>query len=520
MIDDPNDERESELIRRLSAKEPIEPPTGLLSKLVGEIPASLAVAPEKQNRFAFLVRPASLRLAAMLILFVGAGYLATQIVPRVEPQLESKRDAPLSAKTHPASPAAKPERQQPPASATLPNRAEESKSDARRNDKDESRSQPLPFPSALPQQVNGPLPAAIPPPAAAPPAAVPAERDNYFSDSVDGKEAPAPPAKAASAGGTSSSARKKEEKPERTNEGAILTEALDVVQRERAQSPSIAIAKAPPTEAAPAAKSKSTTSVRDAGFSGQLAADKVSQETHEFQETASRPLLNLSLPRGAASSELRKTLAGGRLPAPGSVSRDEFLTIDSVRESAGARIPRTLFIEGAPSPYSRDGRYVVLFFEVRGAMAAEAVEARLDFNPEIVARHRLVGRSLATVSGDSFRLVVEAALHHAPRENDRIATFDLISRTGSFSSGILSGRHLVKYWEKATPELRSASLGALLSERLEGLPAARRVPAADLVRRAKALAKARPDDPGIQALSKALENADGKGATGGFAPEP
>ena len=95
-----DEETERELIRRLSEKPGGSeiPPFDLLTKIVGEIPNPLPVAaPQKDGA---LPRTQRLRLAAMLILFVGAGFLATRIIPDLNPRtsIEPRRRGLIAAR--------------------------------------------------------------------------------------------------------------------------------------------------------------------------------------------------------------------------------------------------------------------------------------------------------------------------------------------------------------------------------------------------------------------------------------
>jgi len=145
-------------------------------------------------------------------------------------------------------------------------------------------------------------------------------------------------------------------------------------------------------------------------------------------------------------------------------------------------------------------------------LAAEA-RAQVEFNPELVARYRLLGYENRDIADERFRddtvdageigmghsvtALYEVKLHRRPKRNDRLGTLRL--RYASMEKGEMvelekeiRGFDLAKSWEKASPAFRLASLVAEFGELLKGTYWAKKGNMKDVFRRAQQVATEYP----------------------------
>ena len=205
---------------------------------------------------------------------------------------------------------------------------------------------------------------------------------------------------------------------------------------------------------------------------------------------------------------LRRALDDGRTLDAKAADVDVFIALSPSQAMKRGIADESIHMEGAPSPYGRGARFFLALFDLHAAATKDPAEARLDFDPALVSRYRLAGRSLPNAPGEPIRLLYAVELRRDPGGDDRLLTLDVFSQSGSFTGTIFSGRHLVRRWEDASVDFRFVSLAAILAERLRGLPAARNVDAEQIARRTQEIARERPRDADAQRLMrKAKESA-------------
>ncbi|MEO6325745.1 MAG: hypothetical protein ABIT01_03900, partial [Thermoanaerobaculia bacterium] len=234
------------------------------------------------------------------------------------------------------------------------------------------------------------------------------------------------------------------------------------------------------------------------------AAGAISGQTNasDFIEAAQQPRLvaALGVETSGAVGLRRQIDEGGALDAR-SAPVDVFIALSAPGSFPAGVAGEALHAEAAPSPYGRGPRFIVALFELASAAAKEPVNARLDVDPALVLRYRLVGRSVPSAASGPIRIIYELELRRAPRSDERLSTLQLLRRDGSsVTSTVLTGRELAPRWEDARAGFRAVSLAAVLSERLRGSPQARSVDAALLERRLEAVARIRPQDADLRRL--------------------
>ena len=224
----------------------------------------------------------------------------------------------------------------------------------------------------------------------------------------------------------------------------------------------------------------------------------------------------------AGPAPARRSLAAGRLPPPGAVRVEDFVSSFSYGDEPPVRDDFAVRAEGAPTPFAPDAGTRLLRFNIRGWEArtekkaaetpqtvARDARARVEFNPEVVSRWRLVGsedRAALTReklggdigpagqvgAGQSVTALYEVHLKPGVSGSQTIATLHLRFRAADGGGARETTRDLrvadlAPSWEKAPPGLRLASLAAELAEVLRGSTGAKNAGLDDLLRRARQL---------------------------------
>ncbi len=219
----------------------------------------------------------------------------------------------------------------------------------------------------------------------------------------------------------------------------------------------------------------------------------------------------------------RRYLEAGNLPDPDSIRVEEMVNFFDYGDAPPTRDDFALRAEGAPTPFagSAGSEYRLLRFNIRARQIrpepAEELEGTLEtiakdakvqvaFNPEVVARWRLLGYENRGIAGESFRddsvdageigaghsvtALYEVELKPGAVKNQPLA--DLHLRWRSEQTGrvreeekLLRVSQLASSWEQATPALRLASVVAEFAEILEGSSWARGSSLDDLYRLAQ-----------------------------------
>jgi hypothetical protein len=544
-----DEETERELIRRLSEKPggSETPPPDLLAKIVSEIPNPLPVAASRRGWA--MPRTQWLRLAAMLILFVGAGFLATRIIPDLNPSHFDRSDAtradhgpdrstvtqPAAPGAMPAAPPSKPAAQSqkakaaPSLSRNQPQVVrDEASAEAKRQRSEpegvasegaqeqepgagtvsetdrlggearlaESREQALSRDDARKAEIAKERRVVV-----TAPVAVPAQKSlQKVEESVPASDA-APQAASDAAPAMAPAPMRAARAPESQN--ATKDDSgrarSDQTRKKNAVSTGSTV-----TGALSAAAGRSTNAAPG--------------DASGFVDTARQQRLATGLTDGAAGAVagLRRALDDGRLLDARTADVDAFLALSPSQTARHGMADEAIHMEGAPTPYGRGPRFFLVLFDLNAAATKDPSEARLEIDPALVSRYRLVGRSLPSVPSEPIRLLYELELRRDPGADDRLLTLEVFSRGGSFTTAIFSGRHLVKRWEQASVDFRFVSLAALLAEQIQGLPAARNVDRAPLVRRLEEIARLRQGDADAQRLVRMAKES----ASWNFAPEP
>jgi hypothetical protein len=199
----------------------------------------------------------------------------------------------------------------------------------------------------------------------------------------------------------------------------------------------------------------------------------------------------------------RGNLEDGNLPDPDSIRVEEFVNFFDYGDAPPTRDDFALSAEGAPTPFAGPG-YRLLRFNVRARQIrpepveelegtletiAKDAKAQVAFNPEVVARWRLLGyenRDIADEklrdgsvdageigAGHSVTALYEVELKPGAAADRPVANLHLRWRseqTGRVreEEKLLRVSQLAASWEQATPALRLASVVAELAEILKG----------------------------------------------------
>ena len=241
-----------------------------------------------------------------------------------------------------------------------------------------------------------------------------------------------------------------------------------------------------------------------------------------FVDVARQPQLETPLTdkEPGAVADLRRALDAGSLLGSQTARVDAFIALWPSQPDRHGMADEAIHIEGAPSPYGRGPRFILVLFELHAVATADPAKARVELDPALVSRYRLVGRSFPSAPGEPIRLLYELELRREPGGDDRLLTLDVFSRSGSFLESVFSGRRLMTRWEDASVNFRFVSLAALLAERLQGLPSARQVDGEQLGRRLEEISRLRPRNADAQRLVRRAREFLDRPAPGSFAPEP
>jgi hypothetical protein len=445
---------EREIARKLAEREELEPPAGLLEKIKSEIPPSIPIGagPEVETRSSHAPRQRWL-MAASVVAMIGAGLLSLQVRTPMAPVQETAGSKSLLQRTDRAQTA--PPAGPPPAARMSP----------------PQEAEPL----------LGAEQAPVPPPP--PPPLARRERDElkalgYTSSQTEGgvEGGVGGGVVGGVPGGVVSGVAGSAQEP---------SPSVQPVEVPRSVPAPLAAAPAPqaaakeesrahaaddsPLRIGDAAMAMAESAKPDLGVRHKLAG------ASPFQDTATQRLSTFETDSGTASYELvRRLLLQGKLPEPGAIRVGEVL---NGFETGG--VPP---VESAPTPF-RDPRYRLLCFRLPAGNRVE-----VEFNPEVVARYRLLGNGISTLYEIELR-------PEAPRDG-RVLTL----RLGATEKAVfLSG--LGTSWEKASPGFRLAALAAEFAEILKGSSWAR----ADLAELGR---QARDAQKGLPKSARAAELAD------------
>jgi hypothetical protein len=478
----------SEIVRHLAERDGVEPPEGLLETIKSQIPAELPALPaDTLTEIGERRREPRRRvwlMAASLAAAVGAGVLGLRVMqtmPRQEAALEkTAREQELPRQVTPAAPPALPVPPQ-----ILPQRpraatsqggvaeapspsmdagaAKEKKAEAPRSDLKalgylgEGRAKTAPSPQAVPAR-----PALRPPspPAPAKPAAPPEEKVSALAESPLEGGVPG-----GVAGGTAGSAK----------DAAPL---LD--QRSRGARDPWAVLQTRPEVLTDRINVGGNESGQQSGYAG---------------------------PAGPAS--VRRSLEAGRLPPPGAVRVEDFVSSFSYGDAPPVREDFAVRAEGAPTPFAPEAGTRLLRFNIRSSQTVfRDARAQVEFNPEVVSRWRLLGSEDRPLTrgklggdigpagpigaGQSVTALYEVHLKPGVTGSQKIATLHLRFHAAGSGEARETTRDLrvadlAPSWETAPPGLRLASLAAELAEVLRGSSGVEGAGLDDLLRRSQQL---------------------------------